>query len=267
MVIGLVVIILVGMTIYFVTSSTKRQGQKNVKVTQQSTVRTQQLSNFISSCLEKATKDSLLLSGRQSGYIFTDQNGKEFLSTRHYNKEVDGVNYHIGYGNNVNTKTLIEYSDIASQLEFYIKNIVNDCADFSTFELQGFNVTKTDTENVGVELFDNGVSVNLYYPIEVFYTKLGERKAYDTFNFDIDVSLKNLYDVAEEIIDDYEGFPSVTDGSLNQYRTNYPDLEFTTESLIVDTEDILLVMIKDKNLKIKGQDYVFWFVRDNWETP
>lgn len=273
-VVGLVVVILAGMVIYFATSTTKRQGQKNVRITQQSTTRTQQVSNFITSCLEKTTKDGVILVGRKGGHAL-DQSQKQYYDSTY---EIN-----IDYGNEGITTLLLDEGEVTAQLNTYILNNVMPCiGDFSTFELQGFEIEKPgiETVEVKVELLENGVLVTLDYPIEVVYTKLGEKKSYDKFNYNLDVSLSELRGIAEGIITVAEPEPisnSMTGEELKTYWDNNVNAPgnpttFTLAYYEIDDSDDpdgpqdLLINITDPNIKIKGQEFAFWFVRDNWAT-
>jgi len=274
-VIGIVILILVGMVIYFITYSTKRQSQKSVKITQQSTIRTQQVSNFVSSCLEKTAKDGLVLASRQGGYIFTDQRGQQQLATVNYsNKD----SYHVAYAITVNEDKLIDLNkgesladslSIQSQLEYYINNTIDGCVDFSVLEKQGFEITNSG-KNTEVKISEIGIAVNLYYPIDVSYVKTGDKAHYENFNADINVGLNKTYGIANAMVSGNSENP------LNITLTDYEE-----EGILLAGEDInehiviieetpytvydQLVMITDSDSKIQGQEHEFWFVKENWQ--
>jgi len=266
-VIGLVVIILVGMVIYFTSWSTKRQGQKNVKITQQSTIRTQPVSNFINLCLEKVAKDGLVLAGRQAGYIFTDQKGPQTLTIKFFDK--DG--YHVAYAIPLpNQDRLIDLNkgeslanalSIQNQLEVYINNTIEDCADFTVLEKQGFKI-KRSGKNTYVKISDNGVAVNLHYPIEVTYLKTGDKAHYENFNVNINAGLNKTYGVANNMIGrNYESPSKITVANYQEL----PRIVITDEEVNTPGVKDQLVVIKDSDTQIKGQNYEFWFVKENWQ--
>jgi len=277
-VIGLVVLILVGMTVYFVISTTKRQGQKNVKITQQSTIRTQAIANFISACLDKVAKNATFLASRQGGYIFTDQGGLQGLSqmsVSYYDYDQDGdskTDYHVAYAITVNNDVLIDLNkgesfpntrSVQNQLEFYINNTIDKCIDFSALERQGFSIKKSG-KNVQVKISERGVAVNLYYPIDAAYKKTGENAHYENFNADINVGLNKTYGVANYIAStNHEKNSGIAIANYQEPpRIQITELEVSD----IDGAPDQLIMINDTTSKIQGENYEFWFVKENWLT-
>ncbi len=278
-VVGIVGLILVGLVIYFATSTTKRQSQKNVRITQQSTTRTQQVANFVTSCLEKTTKDGLILAGKQAGYIFTEQGGPQSKATIQSPFEQDG--YYVAYAITVNKDKLIDLNkekiveeeivvnplSIQNQLEVYILNTIDDCADFSVLENQGFDIQQ-EGKNNEVKISENGVAVNLYYPIDVTHIKTKDKAHYENFNVNINVGLSSMYTIADSIVEGNSENPNQIAG-LADYNVGL--IEVTGE-IINDPNDEdgapnQLIRITDTNpdLQIKGQNHEFWFVKENWE--
>ena len=266
MAIGIIKLILIGIIIYFASFLAKREGQKNVRITQQSTIRTQPVSSFVSSCLDKAAKDGLVLAGRQAGYIFVDQGGPQSLGTpglKTFLKDGYYVAYAIPLPNQDRLIDLNKGESLASalsiqnQLEVYINNTIEDCTDFSILENQGFEI-KNSGKNTYVKISDIGVSVSLYYPIDVTYVKTGDKAHYENFNVDINAGLNKTYGVANNMVS--RNYDSPSEITVANYQ-ELPRIVITDELANSDQ----LVKIKDTTTSVKGQNYEFWFVKENWQ--
>lgn len=72
---GLVLFIAVSLVIYFSKSSIKRQSSQSIKKIQETTIDTQPIKEFVTKCLDKLSKDALILIGKQGGYIYASQGG------------------------------------------------------------------------------------------------------------------------------------------------------------------------------------------------
>ncbi len=76
MIVGLILFIIVGFTLYVSKSYIKRQGQQGVKKTQGTAIDINPIKNFISECQNGLAKDSVALIGKQGGYLYKSQNGQ-----------------------------------------------------------------------------------------------------------------------------------------------------------------------------------------------
>lgn len=75
MILGLVLFIVISLVLYLSKSAVKKQSQQNIKKSQESIVEIQPIKEFAVKCLDKLSKDAVLLLGRQGGYIYSSQGG------------------------------------------------------------------------------------------------------------------------------------------------------------------------------------------------
>ena len=72
---SLVVFIAVSLVLYLSKSSIKRQSSQSIKKIQETALDTQPIKEFVTKCLDKLSKDALILIGKQGGYVYAIQGG------------------------------------------------------------------------------------------------------------------------------------------------------------------------------------------------
>lgn len=72
---GLVLLITAGLALYLSKAAIKKQSTESVKKTQETAMEIQPIKEFVVKCMDKLTKDAVLLLGSQGGYIYTEQGG------------------------------------------------------------------------------------------------------------------------------------------------------------------------------------------------
>jgi len=99
MIIGLVLFVIVSLVLYISKSVSKKQSDQNVHKIQQTALDTQPIKEFIAKCLDKVTKDAVLLLGHQGGYIYSSQGGTmlDYLDTDQGLFFVDYGGYKVAY--------------------------------------------------------------------------------------------------------------------------------------------------------------------------
>lgn len=75
MMVGLFIFIFVSLALYLSKSVVKKQGQQNIKLTQETAIETQPIKEFAVKCMDKLAKDAVMLLGKQGGYIYSSQGG------------------------------------------------------------------------------------------------------------------------------------------------------------------------------------------------
>lgn len=75
MILGLVIFIVISLVLYLSKSAVRKQGQQNIKNIQEAALETQPIKEYAVKCLDKLSKDAVLLLGRQGGYIYASQGG------------------------------------------------------------------------------------------------------------------------------------------------------------------------------------------------
>ncbi len=75
MIMGIVLFISIGIIMYLSKTSVKKSVQSAEKKIQTTALETQSIKGFAANCLDKLSKDALVLLGKQGGYIYTAQGG------------------------------------------------------------------------------------------------------------------------------------------------------------------------------------------------
>lgn len=114
-IIGLALFIVVSLVLYLSKSTIKKQTQQNIKRTQETAIETQPIKEFVSRCLDKLTKDAIVLLGKQGGYIYSSQGGTliDFIETDEGLFFVRHNNLKVAYNILPPTFSVGQYSSIA----------------------------------------------------------------------------------------------------------------------------------------------------------
>ncbi len=75
MIVGLVLFIVISLVLYLSKSAVKKQSVQNIKKTQETAIEIQPVKEFVTKCLDKLSKDAIVLLGKQGGYIYASQGG------------------------------------------------------------------------------------------------------------------------------------------------------------------------------------------------
>ena len=75
MIIGLVLFIAISLVLYLSKYAIKKQSKQNTDEAQYDVLETQPIKEFVAKCLDKLSKDAIILLGKQGGYIYTSQGG------------------------------------------------------------------------------------------------------------------------------------------------------------------------------------------------
>lgn len=75
MILGIVMFIAIGLVLYLSKTAIKKSAQSTEKKIQTTKLDTQPIKEFVAKCLDKLSKDALVLIGKQGGYIYASQGG------------------------------------------------------------------------------------------------------------------------------------------------------------------------------------------------
>ncbi len=75
MIVGIVMFIAIGLVLYLSKTVVKKSGQSAEKKIQIISSEIQPIKEFVTKCLNKISKDALVLLGKQGGYVYTNQGG------------------------------------------------------------------------------------------------------------------------------------------------------------------------------------------------
>jgi len=285
-VLGVVLIILVGLVMFFRGYAAKRQIQREVTLVQQESERSKPIRAFVEQCLEKQTKEGILLLGKQGGYIFKTDDGTQKgltemvgVENTDYAKDTSGSTaVYIPFFIKESGAVLFPLQplqgtsrSVANQLEFFLNTTVAECADFSTFQLQGIRVTP-QKKDVAVQINENSVAVDFTYPLEAEYIKTGQKELIQGFSTSIAVRLKPSYELANAALQFIREDPlhhqPVNEGSLKNalLPVTPPNMDISVENGASTAYDIIRVSDTDSRYIVAGESLSFSFGKDNWEV-
>lgn len=215
-ILGILLLAIAGLMFYFktvtVTETFETEGRPvTVTVPQEFTA----IQEYTEICLGSIGKQGIKILSQQGGYIYPDEIGGYSISDPtnsdgillgslsvpywHYNSVQNGAP-------SVSVTSLMPalyleddlYFSIEAQLSRYIEENVGACLnDYSIFENQGFMINGGDDIEVLTRVWDGHVDFIMEMPLEV--GKSGGIGSLDGFYVDVDVDLKHVYEVAQEI--------------------------------------------------------------------
>ena len=146
---------------------------------------------------------------------------------------------------------------IQSQIENYIDNKMQSCADLTPFIGQGYNfeINKSKTT---VTLASSDVRISTFMPIRIFNKATGEQTYIDSFSATINVRLKEIYYFARDIINN----------DIAKINFNLKDPANDKNSFRINIlENVLskddIVTITDDKSQISGKQFEYRFARKN----
>lgn len=144
------------------------------------------INSFVESCMQEMTYSGILKMGLQGGYIRMPE---KYLSTIYAD-----VPYY--YYNGDDLSPTIE--DMQNELAYYINHNIDDCIyNFNAFKDKGF-IIETGKRSTTVTIGDKEVIVNLNYPVTI--VKDSDRKSFEKFTYKKAIRLKDIYDIAQNIM-------------------------------------------------------------------
>ncbi len=75
MIVGLVIFITISLVLYLYKSTARKFSQQTIKNSQEASLDSQSLKDFVTGCINNLAKDAVVLLGKQGGYIYTSQGG------------------------------------------------------------------------------------------------------------------------------------------------------------------------------------------------
>ena len=169
---------------------------------------------FVESCMYSVGKKGITILGQQGGYISPETLGEYSITdqTNAVGIDLDPLRvpyWHYNANDNKNPQVLINslkpalydeddsYWSIEAQLARYLESNIQDClGDFQVFDQQGYLVTQEYPE-AEAQVHDNEVYFLLEMPLEV--SKGDSDSNMENFVSDVDINLKQYYEIAEDI--------------------------------------------------------------------
>ncbi len=240
-IIGIVVLLVVlfGSIVVKLVSEEKINGQYD----------TEPIKNFVESCIEKTGRNAISFTALRGGYYNTP-NPKELYSS-----------VRIPLYWEVNESKVPDRETVENEVFLYIKENLPGCLeDFADFDEYGFQLDAGEI-NGNVIIAEEKTSFELDYPLTI------SRENYvfhsDEFFAKTDIGYYKIYQLAEKIIQEQKKNPDsfpvgfVTDLAFEN--------DFIFETMNLDDNTVLLVLIFDQHINHKRQPLVYSFIsRYNW---
>ena len=210
-IIGMILLLIVGTTIYFTTYKAEEDLQIDLPDEIAS------VHNFIQQCLHDVTAPGAYLLASQGGFIF--------LPEEYTQGDFGAVPYAYTFGEN----TLISKASMANQLSEYINTAFPAC--LNNFESFSIPITASEPSAI-VIIKPNQIEVALQYNVQVKDTTL------DQFSTTVDAPLGTMHDIANEIVEKHVEDPNWIDlSAFTEYPYNIETIPYNRETLIYAVQD------------------------------
>lgn len=192
--------------------------------------------NVVKSCVEQTANEGLIVIGMQGGFYRTPPNKLDFGPA--------AVSYWLLDGR----RSQPPLQNIQNELNFYIKENLNDCIDFDRYKDIKFNRGEL---NAATRISDS-VQVTVNYPITVSKDNTNFNLK-DPYRVNILVRLNRLYETASGVVD-----KSIEDP--NYINIGYLlEKDFDVEVTELNGQGTIYTMF-DKKSKVNDLPYLFMFV-------
>ena len=294
-ILGLVLLFVIGSFFYFTKYVAKKQTGYETTETQKIKTELQPIVNYVTQCLDKTTKEGLVLLGKQGGYLYKHQGGpqnafgsylEDYVFVNYPSTDPHQVlytitpftNYTAGYYPNAPNypwvgfpidattgvitfeglfgKNKLPFIDtIKTHLETYIKNNTKKCIHWNIFK--EYEITENSLD-VNLEIAKEDLAVRLTYPLTIKNKVTGDTTDIQDFFVREKVRLKKIHDAINNLIEnDIRNieFNIQTDASFES------GLSVQVIGDFYDKDDIIIV--EDTNSLINKIPYKFIFARRN----
>ena len=293
-IIGLVLVLIIGFVFYLKTSAAKKQESSEKTITQKTKLQLQPMKDYVIQCMNKVTKEGLVLLGRQGGYLYRSQGGVQIDFRDVFEGEVF-VNYPSSGGNKVpygihplrqnigiyrfsspeypwggypsdgaggetfegvfGMNGLQDINRLEQHMEFYIENNMKNCVDWNIF--MEYEVTEGSL-NATFEIAKKDVSARLTYPLTIRQKSTGDISKMEEFFSKQDIKLKEIYAAVDYLIE----------GDITDINFNIGNDAVLRDGLSVEVmKDVYghddIIIVKDEKSLINNEQYEFVFARHN----
>lgn len=243
----LIVFIILGTTsVYFLLRGLRVEKQLESEIEFVSSVsgEAKPIALFVGECIKGSSVPALKLLGLQGGSI-TDAGEK-------VESEYGKLTYGFADGRNV----LPTLEQMRQEIAAYMNSAIENCADFSRFEQQGYAIEK-GAVNTQVDLSKDKITFNVEYPLKI--SKASFSQDIKDFRQEIKVGLYDIVGYSNTIIDKIAKDPYHID------FTFLATLPYNI-SVIPLGENNFAYFIVDEKLKLENQAYKFVFAAKHLEN-
>ncbi|MEK7225092.1 MAG: hypothetical protein AAB221_05370, partial [Bacteroidota bacterium] len=149
-----------------------------------------------------------------------------------------------------------------SQIESYIDNKMESCADLSSFTSEGYEISVNKSKTT-VTIASSDVRIKTSMPIRIINKATSEQTYIDTFSTTVNVRLSDMYYFVKDIINKDVGNIkfNLKDAGNNQnsFRINVLENIFTDSRFLKDD----IAVVTDDRSQISGKQFEYRFARKN----
>lgn len=146
-------------------------------------------------------------------------------------------------------------NSIKSQLEFYIKNNMRKCIDWSIFEEQDYEITENEL-NAKLGIAKEDLTIHLIYPLTIKNKLSGDTTTMQDFFVREKIRLNQIYEFTYDIID-----KDIKDIKFDMGTASRDGLSVDVRRDVFDKDDVIVV--RDVKSLINNIPYEFIFARHN----
>ncbi|MFC1696800.1 hypothetical protein ACFL1H_00555 [Nanoarchaeota archaeon] len=216
-----IVILLIGVSIYFITSSQKQDISEDELIELRSI--SENIKLFVDSCLEDVSIPGIFLLGSQGGFIYTYDN---ILIT-----EDSSIAYHYDYGDKVGPNR--DYME--KELSTYIRNTLDVCInEFNDYKELGVEFELGENV-VRSTINENDIKIEINYPITIKKDK--SQIIISKFNIRHPFRFGHLLNIKDQIISKLNNNDMIDLNELADYSANVAISLYDNETFIYYLND------------------------------
>lgn len=301
MIIGVIILLGAGLLIYMAMIRPEKQGDEGAAAQALRQAAVQPVKDYITSCLEIVSSDSLELIGKQGASLYASQGGTVpdpgpaqagsvfmdyddmklsylivppagrvgnlfFSEPPQYPWPgfpfVNGNKSAIGYFGLSRLPPLYREhgrNSLQEQIEEYVSNNIEECADFSRFPLFDVapgepNVSMIIAENITHLKHEDYVSFVLNWPVKIEERASGAEIVIDQFRASFPVAFGRIYYSVKEIIDSEISDISYEPANTESYFITIDENAYSSDDVII---------YQDKKYYLNAKPYEFRIARKN----
>ncbi len=267
-ILGILIVAVVGAAFYFrnqlIRSSFQSDRERAAIVPDQ--IRPVKL--YIDHCLETVSNEAVDLAGFQGGYIELPEDNLPSTSANPFSNKLKlskGSSASVAYwsyktANGVRVTDIPDQENIEESISSYITVNLNDCLnDLSSFEDQGYNITRNGIGNVDVRMLDNNVEVIVEQPIIIRYKDID--LTINKHYADVQKPLGRFYDLAKQLADNEENTYFLEEKTIDMLVVHdelpYSDTDFSCSPRIWSKSQVerdLKDIIQDNIIALRVRD-------------
>jgi hypothetical protein len=219
---------------------------------------------YFTNCIKLQMEDGISALGQQAGYITlpTYEPGSDYAPFSSWFNFV-GMDVPFWFyisRNNIAKTQVPTIEGMQSELNGYISQAFMDCTDFSSFESQGYIITKSNSTKIDTKIRDNSVNANIEYSIGIKFQ--GVSRTIQLHSVQVKSDLGRLFKEAKAIYDNEQQRLFLENYSMDVIAMYAPNsgFEFSCVPKLWQTANVSTT-VKDalqanlQTLKLKGTYY------------